>query len=86
MEQETPIVNSVIVTKYDGAAVSKDEEIAVTTNFPMWFGEDIINEINEKEITVVVVKDHDNKNHIHLATQDTDLIMRSQIAFWRFAR
>ena len=60
-------------------------KLLLTLNFPMWFGDDIIDEINKRDITVVVIKDYDGKNHIHLATKDTDLIIAAQKAFWRFS-
>ncbi len=78
------MINNIIVEKYDGSPVSKEDEIAVTLNFPMWFGEDIIKEINDNGITVIVIKNYDGQNIIHLATENKDLIIRAQKAFWGF--
>jgi len=79
-------INNVIIQKYDGSSVPESDEIPLAVNFSNWFDEDITQEINDKEITVVVIKDYDNNNHIHLATNDVDLILRVQKAFWKFYR
>jgi hypothetical protein len=84
MPQDSPQINKIVVKKYDGTSVSKDDEVAVTLNFPMWFGEELINEINERNITAIIIKDYDGNNHIHLATDDVDLIIAAQKAFWGF--
>ena len=85
MSQTNYLVNDIVITNYKGEILPLETADTFSLNFEMWFGEDIIKEINNKEITVVIIKDIDNNPHIHLKTLDIDLIIRAQKAFWRFA-
>jgi uncharacterized Fe-S cluster-containing radical SAM superfamily protein len=53
----------------------------------MWFSDSLIKEINDKEeIEVIVIKNYDGKDHIHLTNASEDLIIRVQKAFWGYPK
>ncbi len=77
-------IKKVIVKDHDGNDVSETDKVSVTLNFPMWFGDELIKEINDKDITVIVMKNFNGQVFIHLATTDKDLIIRAQKEFWKY--
>jgi hypothetical protein len=81
MEQTFINFDKVEYYKQDGSGVSESDKTSVFVNLPMWFGEQIIKEVNEKGITVIVYWDVNSIRHIHFATTDVDLIIRADRVF-----
>lgn len=78
-------VNKVIVRNQQGELVSAEDKNSVTLNFPMWFGNDLIKEINERDVTVIVKKDYNTDEiKFSLLNGDDDLSNRVEKAFLRF--
>ena len=70
------MINNTTFDRHDGAAISNEEITAIILNFPMWFGQELIDEINEKNVTVCVFIDREEKRHIHLENADHDLSIK----------
>ena len=77
-------VNKVIVRNEAGEEVSAEDKNSVTLNFPMWFGDKLIDELNDRNITVLVMRKNNGQVFLHLLEADEDISIRVQKAFWRF--
>lgn len=73
MQKEIITLERVVVKKCDGSIALTEDALTVKIGAPMWFGEELINEINSKEeIEVIVIKDYDGNNHVHLTNADEE--------------
>lgn len=82
-----PINFKNIVGKFlDGRQATADELAGIIGNFPMWFGQDLIKEANEKDITIRVLFTDFQHNIISAATDDVDFIKRMNKIFLEYPR
>ena len=78
-------IDKVTAEDQNGNDLSESDKLAIIINFPMWFGDETVKEINKRGIEVMVTKSLDTgKVYINLVTTDKELISRVQKRFLLF--
>lgn len=72
-------IKKIVLKKWDNTKVSDLEKGNILPRIPKWITP-FIQEINEKEITLVIMIQKNNEFHYHFEPLDADLSFRMQIA------